>query len=308
MRFILPSILLSFIAAPAFAETKSPLKEEAPLSRCAEFLKGMSIVEKGKGFAVRDSHDGCVISNALFSSGDLMSWAFDRVEIEGDRLRDFMSDTPDMASSPPQWARLAIDGVRLSLKIDDKLTKFISSVQQTPSDFTASYRFDPKDGYLHIQNAEMSNVRLGKVAISGEFNLPTESSIGQLAANPTATLSRLHLRLDNQGIWESLIVPSLANVVFRAWSNDDADPETAIAQYITVASAAVQAMPDSQIDAESKKALLRFIQDMPNPTGYFALDLSFETPLPIGLSDLSPEKLAPRALSDAKMSVSYKAR
>jgi len=75
-----------------------------------------------------------------------------------------------------------------------------------------------------------------------------------------------------------------------------------------VASAAVQAMPDSQIDAESKKALLRFIQDMPNPTGYFALDLSFETPLPIGLSDLSPEKLAPRALSDAKMSVSYKAR
>ncbi|MFC7065287.1 hypothetical protein [Brucella rhizosphaerae] len=308
MRFILPSVLLSFIAAPAFAETTPPLKEDAPLSRCGEFLNGMSVFEKGKNFDVRDSHDGCVISDALFGTGNLMGWSFDRVEIEGDRFRDFMSETPDMASGPPQWARVAIDGVRLSLKIDDKLTKFINSVQQTPSDFAASYRFDPKDGYLHIQNAEMSSVRLGKISVSGEFNLPTESSLADLAVNPTATLSRVRLRLDNQGIWESLIMPSLANFAFQAFSNSDTDPEKAITQFINTASTAINAIPESRIDAESKRALMRFIWDMPHPTGYFALDLSFEKPLPIGLNDLAPEKLVQRALSDATINVSYTAR
>lgn len=308
MRFILPTVLLSFAATSAFAQTTAPVPDNAPLSRCEEFLKGMSILKPGKDYTVRDIPDGCVVSNGIYQAMSIMGWTVERAVLEVDRLQDYLSEAPDLSKTAPQWGRLAVDGVRMTLQSGSKVSDYITSIQQWPMDFAASYRFNPESGYLHIQNAEISSIKMGKASVSAEINLPVDSSVASLTVNPTATLSHLRLRLDNQGLWESIALPVLANYAALPSETGESDPEVDIARLRDIASKGIDALPDSQIDADSRKALARFVQDMPNPTGFFTMDIHFDKPLPIGLKDLEPGKLAEHALTGAKISVTYKAR
>lgn len=308
MRFILPTVLLSIAATSAFAQTTPPTPNDAPLSRCEEFLKGMSILKPGKDYSVRDIPDGCVVSNGFYQAMSMMGWTIDGAIIEVDRLQDYLSETPDLSKTAPQWGRLAIDGIRMTLQSGSKISDYVTSIQQWPMDFTASYRFNPESGYLHIQNAEISSTKMGKASVSAEINLPVDSSVASLTVNPTATLSHLRLRLDNQGLWESVALPVLANYAALPSETGESDPEADIARLVNIVSKSVEAMPDKQIDAVSRKALLRFVQDMPHPTGFFTMDVHFDKPMPIGLNDLEPGKLLQHALTGAKISVTYKAR
>lgn len=308
MRFILPTVLLSLAAASAFAQTTPPTPDDAPLSRCEEFLKGMSILKPGKDYTVRDIPDGCVVSNGFYQAMSMMGWTIDGAIIEVDHLQDYLSEAPDLSKTAPQWGRIAIDGVRMTLQSGSKISDYVTSIQQWPMDFTASYRFNPESGYLHIQNAEISSTKMGKASVSAEINLPVDSSVASLTVNPTATLSHLRLRLDNQGLWESVALPVLANYAALPSETGESDPEADIARLVNIVSKSVEAMPDKQIDAASRKALLHFVQDMPHPTGFFTMDVHFDKPMPIGLNDLEPGKLAQHALTGAKISVTYKAR
>jgi len=308
MRFILPTVLLSLAATSAFAQTTAPAPDNAPLSRCEEFLKGMSILKPGKDYMVRDIPDGCVVSNGIYQAMSIMGWTVERAVLEVDRLQDYLSEAPDLSKTAPQWGRLAVDGVRMTLQSGNKVSDYITSIQQWPMDFAASYRFNPESGYLHIQNAEISSIKMGKASVSAEINLPVDSSVASLTVNPTATLSHLRLRLDNQGLWESVALPVLANYAALPSETGESDPEIDIARLRDIVSKSVEAMPDKQIDATSRQALLRFVQDMPHPTGFFTMDVHFDKPMPIGVNDLEPGKLAQHALTGAKMSVTYKAR
>jgi len=308
MRSVLSSALVCVAATSAFAQAPEPVSDDMPPNRCEEFLKGIDVLKPGEGFAVREIPDGCIVSNSVYQAMSMMGWKTDRLVIELDRLQDYLSDAPDLSGSPPQWGRIVVDGARLALQTSSKMSNYISSVQQWPLDFAASYRFNAQTGYLHIQNAEISSTKLGKVSFSAEINVPVGSSVATLAANPTAMLTHLRLRLDNQGLWESVALPTLANYAAQPSETGESDPEVDIARLRDIAGKAVEALPDSQIDAGSRKALLRFVQDMPNPTGFFTMDVHFDTPLPLELGDLEPQKLAQRALAGTTMSVSYTAR
>jgi len=308
MRFILPTVLLSLAATSAFARTEAPAPENVPLSQCEEFLKGMSLLTPAKDYAVRDIPDGCVVSNSIYHTMQLMGWTIERAILEVDRFQDYLSEAPDLNKTVPQWGRIAVDGMRMTINSGSKVSDYITSIQQWPIDFSASYRFNPKNGYLHIQNAEINSTKMGKASVSAEINLPVDSTVGSLTANPSATLSHLRIRLDNQGLWESLALPLLANYAALPTETGESDPEVDIARLRVIVSKSVEAMPDNQIDASSRKSLLRFVQDMPHPNGFFTLDLHFDKPMPIGLDDLEPSKLADHALTGAKMTVTYRAR
>lgn len=308
MRFILPAIMLSISVSSASAQAKAPTPDSAPLSRCEEFLKGMNILMPGKDYTVRDIPDGCVVSNSVYQTMHMMGWSIERVIIEADRLQDYLSEAPNLNKAPPLWGRIAMDGVRMTLQSGSKVSDYITNVQQWPMEFAASYRFNPKSGFLHIQNAEISSIKMGKASVSAEINLPVDSSITSLTINPTATLSHLRLRLDNQGLWESIALPVLSNYAAFPSEPGESDPEINIVRLRDIVSKYVETLPDSQIDANSRKALVRFVQDMPHPTGFFTMDVHFDKPLPISLKDLNPGTLAQHAITGAKISVSYKAR
>lgn len=316
MRTFLVLLLMSLATVPAFAETAAPVQNDAPQEnvsgQCAAFLQGMDLIKQGKDFAVRDSHDGCVISNALYQHSSVIGWTVDRIEIEGDRLKSFLSGAENINKAAPLWGRVDLDGIRFTLLVDDPSTKYINAVQQWPMDISAAYRLDPADGYLHIQNVQVSSVRLGNAVLSAELGLPVGASMDELVQEPKITLSHLRLRLDNQGLWEGMAVPALISYANAFSSSGTTDAEAAVEQLRGSIAASLQLLPESQIDVESRKALLRFVQDMPHPTGFFTLDFDFEKPLAIDEKTLGgnpdPTTFARYAIAGAKISATYKPR
>lgn len=289
-----------------FLISLAPLSAVAAETSCADLINGSEVLQHRDGFAVAELHDGCSVTNGLFKSGSRMGWTFDRAELKGDDLVALLKAMATKPDHMPTWGRFSVEGVRFTPLLDNAFANYITSVQQWPMDISGAFRFDPKDGYLDIQELELTNLRLGKASLSAEFTLPKDMNVQALTQGGSAGLTHLRFRLDNQGLFEGMAVPSLAAFLQQMTGTDD--PEQGIKQLRGSAETALQLLTDKQIDAESKKALLRFVQDLPHPTGFFTLDLAFDKPLQIGSLGLDAQQLAQTALASAKISVSYKAR
>ncbi|WP_368517661.1 hypothetical protein [Rhizobium sp.] len=297
MRF---SLLLPLLAS------LTPLTAAAAGTPCTDLIEGSAEIQHADGFAISDLHDGCAVTNGLFKSGSRVGWTFERAEFKGDGLADFLKSIASKPDHLPTWGRFSVEGVRFTPMLDNAMANYITTVQQWPMEMSGAFRFDPKDGYLDIQELELTNLRLGKASLSAELSLPKNAGVPALTRDGSVGLSHLRFRLDNQGLFEGMAVPSLAAFLQQMTGSDD--PAQGINQLRDTTVTALQALPDSRIDAESKKALLRFVQDLPHPTGFFTLDLAFDKPLPIGTLGLDTAQLAQTALASAKISVSYKAR
>ncbi len=296
MRF--PLLLPLFISlAPLSAAAGTP---------CTDLIEGSAVIQHADGFAISDLHDGCAVTNGIFKSGSKMGWTFERAEFKGDGLADFLKAIASKPEHLPTWGRFSVEGVRFTPMLDNAMANYITTVQQWPMDMSGSFRFDPRDGYLDIQELELTNLRLGKASLSAELSLPKDAGMPALMQDGSVGLTHLRFRLDNQGLFEGMAVPSLAAFLQQMAGSDD--PAQGINQLRDSTVAALQALPDGRIDAESKKALLRFVQDLPHPTGFFTLDLAFDQPLKIGAPDFDSAQLAQSALANARISVSYKAR
>lgn len=294
-----PLLLLPFLLSLA------PLSAMAAETPCADLIEGSAVIQHGNGYAISDLHDGCSIANGLFKSGGRMGWAFDRAELKGDDLVAFLKAISTKPDHMPTWGRFSVEGIRFTPFMDSALANYITTVQQWPMDISGAFRFDPKDGYLDVQELELTNLRLGKASLTAQFTLPKDTNVQALTQGGSVGLTHLRFRLDNQGLFEGMAVPSLASFQQQITGSDD--PEQGFSQLRASAATALQILPDGQIDAESKKALLRFVQDLPHPTGFFTLDLAFSKPLQIGALGLDASQLAQAALANAKISVSYKA-
>lgn len=295
-----PILLLPFLLSLA------PLSAMTAETPCAELIDGSAVIQHRDGFAVSELHDGCAVTNGLFKSGNRMGWTFDRAEMKGDDLVALLKAMGTKPDHIPTWGRFSVEGVRFTPLLDNAFANYITTVQQWPMDVSGAFRFDPKDGYLDIQNLELVNLRTGKAALSAELTLPKDADAQALIQKGSAGLMHLRFRLDNQGLFEGMAIPSLAAFLQEMAGSDD--PQQGIEQLRSTATIALQALPDSKIDAESKKALLRFVQDLPHPTGFFTLDLAFDKPLQIGSLGLDATQLAQTALANAKISVTYTAR
>lgn len=293
--FLLP-LLLSF----------APFSAAAAGTTCADLVDGSAVIQHMDGFAVTELHDGCAVTNGLFKSSGRMGWSFDRAELKGDGLADFLKTIATKPDRLPTWGRFSVEGVRFTPQTDSAFANYITTVQQWPMDVSGAFRFDPKDGYLDIQDVEVTNLRLGKAVLSAELILPKDANPQTLAQSGSVSLTHLRFRLDNQGLFEGMAIPSLAAFLQQMAGSDN--PAQGINQLRDNAVAALQILPDNQINAESKKALLRFVQDLPHPTGFFTLDVAFDKPLKIGTVDFNTAQLMQAALTSAKISVSYKAR
>ncbi len=296
MRFslVLP-LLVSF--APLTAAAGTP---------CTDLIEGSAVIQHADGFAISDLHDGCAVTNGLFKSGSRVGWTFERAEFKGDGLADFLKSIASKPDHLPTWGRFSAEGVRFTPMLDNAMANYITTVQQWPMEMSGAFRFDPEDGYLDIQELELTNLRLGRASLSAELSLPKNAGVPALTRDGSVGLTHLRFRLDNMGLFEGMAVPSLAAFLQQMTGSDD--PAQGINQLRDTTVTALQALPDSRIDADSKKALLRFVQDLPHPTGFFTLDLAFDQPLKIGALDFNSAQLAQTALTSAKISVSYKAR
>ncbi len=283
----------------------APLPAHAGDGPCDKLLERVGAIKPADGFKLREAHDGCVIENGLFKAESRVGWRFDRVVVEGDGLPeqiDALADAPP--AHLPTWGRISIEGARFAPQFDNALANYITTIQQWPMDISASYRFDPEDGHLEIEEAQLTSLRIGKAAISAELILPKDTNLEKLAEAGSVGVKHIRLRLDNMGLFESMGVPSLAAFLQQITGEDD--PARSIEQMRGAALTAIQA--DNRVDAQSKAALTRFVQALPHPDGFFTLDLDFEQPLQLGLQDLSAERLAQKAIAGATVTASYSPR
>ena len=88
-----------------------------------------------------------------------------------------------------------------------------------------------------------------------------------------AQLKSLSLYLDNQNLIQSMVMPALVmNMSMYE------DPRPGIEKALLAARTAVQLMPDSVADRDSRDALLAFIAQLPAPDGRLTLDIKMDPP------------------------------
>ncbi len=291
----LTTVLLSLSAVPALAN-----------GPCAQLLAGNDAIEHQAGFTVTELPDGCVVENGRLRLNGFTGWAFDHAEITGDGLPGLLPGAADWPGRLPSWGRFSADGVRFSAQTNNAFSNYIMSIQQWPMDMSAAFHYDAKEGLLDIQEMQITNLRLGKAALSAQLTLPKDTDAGHLVASGSAGLTHLRLRLDNMGMFEGLAIPALAAALQEATGTDD--PAKSLKQFQVAAAVALGALPDSRIDADSRTALSRFVQDLPHPSGFFTLDITFAKPLQIGENMTQPTQLAQLVLADAKIKARYEAR
>jgi len=300
LAFLTASFLLTLIPVLANAES-SDLSGET----CRERVRGAG-VELGDKAQIRDWPHGCLITNGSIEFGPYQNWAFKRAEIKSD---DVASLKRDMAMIP-NWGRVAVEGLTLRFPVTSAVTRYITALQQWPMDFSGSYHWYPAEGRLEVDNVELSSLRGGLVAASGDFVTNSNATPQSLAAMSTLGISRLRLRLDNQGLFESVAGPSLVAALSAGAGWDaDIDIDERVEASKTQAAAVLTAIPDAQIDKESRQALIRFVRDLPHPGGFFSLEIEFPKPFMVGELDPGTDPVAAlKLLSGAKITAQYTAR
>jgi len=303
MRLPLLATAILIALAPALADA-APTDPSKP--RCTALLDEYG-VKLGDDAQIQDRPNGCVMTDGAIETSSYQTWVFKRAEIEAD---NFAGIKKDMSTIPP-WGRLAVEGLTWRFHTSSPVTNYITKLQQWPMDVTASYHWFPADGRFEVENIQVTSVRTGLISVSADLVTDKDTTPQALLASGHVGLSRLRLRLDNQGLFEALVGPmaSASLLYFSKPGDDQPEIEPQVEGAKTKAIASLTATPDTQIDRESRRALIRLIEDIPHPTGFFSIEIEFAKPIMV--SDLSlgaDEAAIVKMIGTAKIKARYTAR
>lgn len=300
MRFTLLAAYLLLTAAPALANAEPPAQTG---KICEERIRNAGL-DFGEKAQIRDWPHGCLIANGGIAFGTYQNWIFKRAEFKSDSIAALAKDMQAI----PLWSSLSIEGLALQIPTSSASARYIAALQQWPMDFSGSYRWYPDEGRLEVDDMQLSSPRSGLLGVSGDFVAEKNATPQSLAALNTLGVSRLRLRIDNQGLFEAIVGPS-AVALLTAGNADDADVEAQVEASKTQAVAVLAAIPDDQIDKNSRQSLIRFVQDMPHPVGSFSVEIEFPKPLMFGELMQSGDPVGVlKLLSSAKFTAYYTAR
>ncbi len=303
MRLSILAIAVLIVLGSTFADA-APTDPSKP--KCTVLLDNYG-VKLGDDAQIDDRPNGCVMTGGAIETSSYQTWVFKRAEIEADNFAGIKKDM----STVPTWGRLAIEGLTWRFHTSSPVTNYITKLQQWPMDVTAAYHWFPADGRLEVQDLQVTSVRTGLMSVSADLVTDKNTTPQALLTSGHIGLSRLRLRLDNQGLFEALVGPmaSASLLYFSKPGDDQPEIEPQVEGAKTRAIASLTATPETQIDGESRQALIRFIQDIPHPTGFFSLEIEFAKP--IMLSDLSlasDEATIVKMIAAARIKARYTAR
>lgn len=303
MRSLFLSTMLVLASGIAGAGAQSP----AGSGTNCQALLGDFGVSLGQEVRTRDRPNGCVITNGALDTARYQTWTFTRAEIKAENFASIRKDNVVI----PAWGSIAVEGLIPRFRTGNPLASYITKLQQWPMEFAASYRWHAADGRLEVDDVRLSSIRGGVMSVSADLTADRNTTPQALAATGNIGISRLRVRLDNQGLFEALVGPSAVALAayFSVPDGETGDIEARIEEAKAKAVALLAAAPDTQLDKDSKQALIRFVQDMPHPTGYFSVEI--ELPKPLTISDLAPgmDDLKPaRILAGARIEARYSAR
>ncbi len=247
------------------------LAGSAQAGPACEYLRNYVALQPQSGveLQMQDQDGACRVQNAQWSTGaSSMLLAFDELVLRDEGLATFSGQQ----EIPPSMA-LTVSGIYVltgQLPGQD----YVMRLQAKPMDFSLQYKWDSASAQLYLEQARLRSQSLREVRIQAQFEI--ESAAGRaLGADELeqAQLKSLSLYLDNQNLIQSMVMPA----VVMSMSMYE-DPRPGIEKALLAARTAVQLMPDSVADRDSRDALLAFIAQLPTPHGRLSLDIKMDPP------------------------------
>ena len=228
--------------------------------------------QSGDELQMQDEDGVCRVQNGQWSAGfSSMLLAFDELVLRDEGLASY-SEQQEI----PDSMDLRISGIYVLTGLLPG-QDYIMRLQAKPMDFSLAYKWDSASAQLSLEQARLRSQHLREVRVQAQFGV--ESAVGRaLGADDLeqAELKSLNLYLDNQNLIQSMVMPA---VVLSMSMHED--PRPAIEKALLAARSAVQLMPDSVADRDSRDALLAFIAQLPAPHGRLSLEMSMDPSWPV---------------------------
>ncbi len=202
----------------------------------------------------------------------------------------------------PETLELGIDGLRIGVFVDDPVWNYLMEAQRQAAgiDIRLAARWSPETQILDLDFMKVDFPGDNVLLASGTL---TDLDPADFGAG--ARLTGLDLSVTTNGLFETYLLMPIGQALLAG----STDPTADVAAIKARASAAVAAAPIP--DAASRAALIRLIEDMPNPSGTVELTLLSDngfglTAFAPFVSGLPPAWTAVSGLIDgARLTVSY---
>lgn len=277
MRYLcLAPLALAALVAPAWAKDA-----KAEPTDCASLFDSLGMLNRSPQTSIEDTATGCTVTNVYFGSSYSRT-AIGQITLDADDLFGAIA-----GHSRPAKLELSVTNIRVSPDMaDSPVTAYILETQQAPFDLHLAYSWDEASGDFDLDDLSMTMPALGnitlKARLAGVTDMP--EALDSPADFARGNIEKLSLTLDNRGLFTAFAVPILVgNLPYNE------DPRPAIATAQQAITTFITALPDTQIDANSKAILTRFVADFPKPNGFYHLEIAAEDqPVPLeGLLDFN---------------------
>lgn len=229
-----------------------------------------------KGLIEADSTEavegGCRYTNVVATLDTFNRWSIGQVTLTGtDVIASIIGDRVPVA------AELTFDDMVFAPYGSGGVSQYILESQQIGFKFHMAYRWDEQTGELDLNDVSVFEPRTGMAGFSAKAHLAALPDAATMYDNQTdGTITALTLRLDNRGVFESMVVPVLVSLLPY-----DQDPRPAIAKYQRAIAAAFAALPDTVLDTDGKAVAAEFVGVFPHPDGRYEVTFEAEEPIEV---------------------------
>lgn len=262
MRYLcLAPLALAALVAPAWAKDA-----KAEPTDCTSLFDSLGMLDRSPQTNIEDTTTGCTVTNVYFGASYSRT-AIGQITLDADDLFDAIA-----GHSRPAKLELSVTNIRVSPDMaDSPVTAYILETQQAPFDLHLAYSWDEASGDFDLDDLSMTMPALGNITLKARLAGVTD--MPEALESPTdfarGNIEKLSLTLDNRGLFTAFAVPVLVgNLPY------DEDPRPAIATAQQAITTFITALPDTQIDANSKAILTRFVADFPKPNGFYHLEIA----------------------------------
>ena len=174
---------------------------------------------------------------------------------------------------PPTRIEMSAEGIRTETKTGDVVLDYLLSVQSKRAGIFADVivEWHEDESELVLETAYLDFGGLGHVELSGRVaGVNLSNRLTMRASALTAALTSLDLTVETTGLFESYALIPLGTLVLRG----EADPARAVAIIKSHRISDIAVLDPDLIDENSKDALIRLAEEMPNPNGELNLSIS----------------------------------
>jgi hypothetical protein len=259
----------------------SPVLAETPVERldrqCRVVWEGVQAIDPGMPITGRYEGidgDACLFADlSVVTSGYAPDIFIDELRLRGDLLGlVLLSEVPEADAAT---FGLQVVGLRMVPQIGDPVMDYIyhAQWQRFAIGVQMEARVSAADKILELQQLSVDFPLDNQVSLSARVSNVDLSSQAALQMSLTSfAVTEAELRVTSHGLFETYVLAVLAPLLLSADGDMPAEEERLRAAAI----AALTGLPEASFSPESKDAMARLLQELPNPDGTLTVRMAAE--------------------------------